>query len=158
MDLGPGGAVVPVWELECPSGECLVGGAHVRNECAVVVVGVALAVFDDVAAVGSPQRLGVSVAAGVGEPLDDEEAAFARFDVFQQDERQVFGGVVPGLARLGFARRIADRRGVWDRGAVMRLSCQCRAGRGGVPASCGRVSCWWRAGRTEDFDALLVSE
>lgn len=54
VDLGPGCLVAPAWELECPSGEYLVGGAHVRNERAVVVFGVAVAVLDDVAAVGLP--------------------------------------------------------------------------------------------------------
>ena len=114
--------IAPAWELECPSGEYLVGGAQVRNECAVMVVGVAVAVFHDVAAVGSAEGLGVGVAARVGEPFDDEEAAFASLDVFQQDEQQVFGGVVPGLARLGFCsqdRRSARRLRRWGGHAVI---------------------------------------
>jgi hypothetical protein len=90
----------------------VVGGSNVRDGSAVVMVGVALAMFDDIAAVVASQSLGVSFAAGIGGPLDYEEAAFSRFDVLQQDEQQVLGGVVSLLSDLGYRPKDRWRRHV----------------------------------------------
>ena len=62
------------------------GGAHVRDDGSVVVVGVTLAVLDDLAAVVAAQCLGVGLAAGIGGPLHDEERALPGFDVLQKHE------------------------------------------------------------------------
>lgn len=84
-------------------------GLHVGDDRAVVAARVTFPMLDDIAALLTPECLGVRLTGRIDGSLDDQKSAVAGLDLLKKSEKVSFFRIIAG--RAVFRQRAEDRFG-----------------------------------------------